>query len=413
MARQRWNRLSARSVAAANKPGMYADGAGLYLRVTRDGAKSWCLRYMLGGEAREMGLGGLSKIGLADVRRKAAEQRLLLADKIDPIDKRKAKRAATKMEAARSMTFDQCARAYVDAHRPAWRHAKHHQQWVNSLSRHVSPLIGTLPVQTIDATLVMKVIEPLWSSRPETASRIRGRIETVLDWARVRGYREGENPARWRGHLDHLLPALSKVRKVRHYRALPHTDICAFMLELRSRSGVGAAALEFLILCAARSSEVTDARWAEIDRATRMWIVPPERMKGGRLHRVPLSDAALTVLDRMKDRGEEFIFSNMCGRGLGKGALAKQLRGWNCTPHGLRSTFRDWAAECTNFPREVAEAALAHVLEDKTEAAYRRSDLLEKRRRLMDAWAEFLKGRHQGRDTVHRLAADDKLNRRG
>jgi integrase len=389
MARRTWNRLSARSVAAANKPGMYADGAGLYLRVTRSGAKSWCLRYMLGGEAREMGLGGLSKIGLADVRRKAAEQRLLLADKIDPIDKRKAERAATKMEAARSMTFDECARAYVDAHRPAWRHAKHSQQWTNSLARYVSPIIGTLPVQAIDTALVMKVIEPLWSSRPETASRIRGRIESVLDWARVRGYREAENPARWRGHLDHLLPARSKVRKIRHYRALPYTDMGAFISELRSRSGVGAAALEFLILCAARSSEVADARWAEIHRAARIWIVPAERMKSGREHRVPLSGAALAVLDQMKGRDDEFVFSNTPGRGLGKGALAKQLRGWNCTPHGLRSTFRDWAAERTNFPREVAEAALAHVLEDKTEAAYRRTDLLEKRRRLMDAWAEF------------------------
>jgi integrase len=226
-------------------------------------------------------------------------------------------------------------------------------------------------VQAIDTTLVKKVIEPLWSARPETASRIRGRIESVLDWARVRGYREADNPARWRGH------------------ALPYTDIGAFMAELRSRSGVGAAALEFLILCAARSTEVADARWAEIDRTARMWIVPAERMKSGREHRVPLSGPALAVLDQMKGRDDEFIFSNSPGRGLGKGALAKQLKGWDCTPHGFRSSFRDWAAERTNFPRELAEAALAHVLEDKTEAAYRRTDLLDKRRRLMDAWAEF------------------------
>jgi integrase len=366
---------------------------------------------MLEGKAHEMGLGGLSKVGLADARKKAAAQRLLLADKIDPIEKRKSERAAKRIETSRAVTFDECARVYVDAHRPAWRHAKHYQQWVNSLSRYVLPIIGALPVQAIDTTLVIKVIEPLWSARPETASRIRGRIESVLDWARVRGYREAENPARWRGHLDHLLPARSKMRKIRHYRALPYTDIGALMAELRSRSGVGAAALEFLILCAARSTEVADARWAEIDRTGRMWIVPAERMKSGREHRVPLSGAALAILDQMKGRDEEFIFSNMPGRGLGKGALAKQLRGWNCTPHGLRSTFRDWAAERTNFPREVAEAALAHVLEDKTEAAYRRTDLLQKRHRLMDAWAEFSKPT-LGQDPVLRFAVDDKLSTR-
>jgi integrase len=389
MARQRWNRLSARSVLAATKPGMYADGAGLYLRVARSGARSWCLRYMLEGKAHEMGLGGLSKLGLADARRKAAEQRLFLVDKIDPIEKRKTERAAKRAETARAVTFDECARAYVDAHRPAWRHAKHYQQWISSLAQYVSPVIGALPVRDIDTALVMRIIEPLWSSRPETASRIRGRIESVLDWARVRGYREGENPARWRGHLDHLLPARSKVRKVRHYRALPYTDIGAFISELRSRAGVGAAALEFLILCAARSSEVADARWAEIDRAARVWIVPAERMKSGREHRVPLSGAAMSVLDRLKNDDGEFVFSNAHGRGLGKGALAKQLKGWNCTVHGFRSAFRDWAAERTSFPREVAEAALAHAIEDRTEAAYRRTDLLEKRRRLMDAWAAY------------------------
>jgi integrase len=389
MARQKWNRLSARSVAAATKPGMYADGAGLYLRIARSGAKSWCLRYMLEGKAREMGLGGLSKIGLADARRKAAEQRLLLVDKNDPIDKRKAERAAKRVETARAVTFDECARAYVDAHRPAWRHAKHSQQWTNSLARHVSPIIGALPVQAIDTAMVMKVIEPLWSVRPETASRIRGRIESILDWARVRGYREGENPARWRGHLDHLLPARSKVRKVKHYRALPYTDIGAFMMDLRSRSGVGAAALEFLILCAARSSEVAGARWAEIDRGARMWTVPAERMKGGREHRVPLSSAAMAVLDRVPTTDGEFIFSNEPQRGLGKGALAKQIKGRNCTVHGFRAAFKTWASEVTNFPTELVEVALAHVVGDKVEEAYRRGDMLERRRRLMALWAEF------------------------
>jgi len=321
------NRLTAREVATAAQPGMYADGAGLYLRVARSGARSWCLRFMLEGRAREMGLGGLSKLSLADARRKAAEHRLLLVDKTDPIDKRKAERAAKQIETARSMTFDDCARAYVDAHRPAWRHAKHFQQWTNSLARHVSPVLGAHPVQPIDTALVMKVLEPLWATKPETASRIRGRVEVVLDWARVRGYRAGENPARWRGHLDDLLPARSKVRKVKHYRALPYTDMGAFMAHLRSRPGVGASALAFLILTAARSSEVADARWAEIDRTGRTWVVPAERMKGGREHRVPLSAAAIAILDRMSPTHDEFIFSNEPGRGLGKGALAKQLKG--------------------------------------------------------------------------------------
>src|SRR5262245_5324948 len=383
------NRLTAREVATATQPGMYADGAGLYLRVARSGARSWCLRFMLEGRAREMGLGGLSKLSLADARRKAAEHRLLLVDKTDPIDKRKAERAAKRIETARSMTFDDCARAYVDAHRPAWRHVKHSQQWTNSLARHVSPVLGALPVHTIDTALVMKVVEPLWATKPETASRIRGRIEVVLDWARVRGYRAGENPARWRGHLDHLLPARSKVRKVKHYRALPYTDMGAFMAHLRSRPGVGASALAFLIFTAARSSEVADARWAEIDRTARMWVVPAERMKGGREHRVPLSAAAIAILDRMSPTHDEFIFSNEPGRRLGKGALAKQLKGWNGTVHGFRSSFRDWAAERTSFPREVVESALAHAIEDRTEAAYRRTDLLEKRRQLMEAWTTF------------------------
>ena len=383
------NRLTAREVATATQPGMYADGAGLYLRVARSGARSWCLRFMLEGRAREMGLGGLSKLSLADARRKAAEHRLLLVDKTDPIDKRKAERAAKRIEAAHFMTFDDCARAYVDAHRPAWRHVKHSQQWTNSLARHVSPVLGALPVHTIDTALVMKVVEPLWATKPETASRIRGRIEVVLDWARVRGYRAGENPARWRGHLDHLLPARSKVRKVKHYRALPYTDMGTFMAHLRSRPGVGASALAFLILTAARSSEVADARWAEIDRTARMWVVPAERMKGGREHRVPLPAAAIAILDRMSPTHDEFIFSNEPGRRLGKGALAKQLKGWNGTVHGFRSSFCDWAAERTSFPREVVQSALAHAIEDRTEAAYRRTDLLEKRRQLMEAWATF------------------------
>jgi integrase len=319
----RLNRLTARKVATAAQPGLYADGGGLCLRVGRGGAKSWVLRYMLKGAAREMGLGSIRTVTLS-----------------------------------------------------------------SSLARHVSPVFGSAPVGSVDVGMVMNVLEPLWAKAPETASRIRGRIESILDWAKARGFRSGENPARWRGHLDHLLPARSKVRAPKHYAALPYTNIAGFMADLRSRGGVGASALEFLILCAARSSEIASARWAEIDRAARVWTVPAERMKGGREHRVPLSGAAMAVLDRIATSGD-FIFSNEPGRGLGKGALGKQLKGRDCTVHGFRSTFRDWAAERTNFPREVAEAVLAHAIDNKVEAAYRRGDLFEKRRRLMDAWAEF------------------------
>jgi integrase len=386
----RLNRLTARKVDTATKPGLLADGGGLWLRVGRGGSKSWAFRFMLNGKAREMGLGGLSKVGLADARKKAAPLRLLLADKVDPLERRKLEKSANTIASARSMTFDECATSYIKAHEVGWRHEKHRMQWSNSLARYVSPAFGAVPVSSIDVAMVMNVLEPLWMKTPETASRVRGRVERILDWARVRGFREGENPARWRSHLDHLLPARSKVRAQKHYTSLPYAEIATFMSGLRSRSGVGASALEFLILCAARSSEVADARRAEIDWAARTWTIPASRMKSGREHRVPLSSAAMAVLDRMKATGGEFIFSNEPGRGLGKGALAKQVKGRNCTVHGFRATFKTWATERTNFARELVEAALAHVLDDKTEAAYLRGDMIEKRRRLMEAWAEFL-----------------------
>ena len=291
------------------------------------------------------------------------------------------------------MTFDEAAAAYIKAHEVGWRHAKHYQQWTNSLARHVSPVFGSAPVGSVDIGMVMRVLEPLWARTPETAGRVRGRIEAVLDWAKARGLREGENCARWRGHLSNLLPRPSKVRAVKHYAALPYAEIGAFMSDLRSRTGGAATALEFLILTAARTSEIAGARWPEIDFAARLWTVPGARMKGGREHRVPLTPAAMAVLDRMKIIADgEFIFGSEPGRGLGKMALLKQLkrmRRGDLTAHGFRATFKTWASERTNFPRDVVEAALAHILGDKTEAAYHRGDMLEKRRRLMDAWAEF------------------------
>jgi integrase len=387
------NRLTARAIATATKPGLYADGGGLYLRIGRNGSKSWCLRYMLEGKAREMGLGGASKIGLGDARKRAAAQRALLADKIDPLKRRQTEYTAKKIEAARAMTFDDCGSAYIKAHGVGWRNAKHRQQWQNTLATYVSPKFGSVPVGEVDVGMVMKAIEPLWTTKPETAVRVRGRIEAVLDWAKARGFRDGENPARWRGHLSNLLPARAKVRPVKHHVALPYVEIGAFMTDLRTREGAAAAALEFLILTAARTGEVIGARRTEIDFARRIWTVPAERMKGKREHRVPLSPAAMKGLERAKVEGSEFLFAGIkAGQGLSNMALLKVLERMNrgdLTVHGFRATFKTWATERSNFARELVEAALAHILEDKTEAAYQRGDLLEKRRRLMNVWAEF------------------------
>jgi integrase len=402
---QKLNRLTARKVATVTEPGLYADGGGLYLRVGRGGAKSWCLRYMLHGRAREMGLGGLLNLALADARRKAAMQRALLVDKIDPLEHRKAENAAKKIEAARSVTFDECASAYIKAHEISWHNAKHRQQWQNTLATYVSPIFGSVPVGEVDVGMVMKAIEPLWKTKPETAARLRGRIEAVLDWAKALGFRDGENPARWRGHMSNLLPARTKVRAVNHHTALPYSEIGAFVCGLRSRQGAAAAALEFLILTAARTGEVIGARRSEIDLHARVWTVPEKRMKGKREHRVPLSSGAMRALERAKVEGNEFLFpGTKAGQGLSNMALLKVLERMNrgdLTVHGFRATFKTWATERSNFPRELVEAALAHVLEDKTEAAYQRGDILEKRRRLMGAWAEFCDKRAAGGTVVN------------
>ena len=291
------------------------------------------------------------------------------------------------------MTFDQCAEVYISAHEVAWKNEKHRQQWRNTLATYVSPVFGLNPVQEIDSDHILRVIEPIWTKKTETARRLRGRIEVILDWAKVRGYRTGENPARWRGHLSHLLPARTKVRLVKHHAALRYTEIPTFMKELRETEGTSAAALEFLILSAARTSEVIYARWREVDMKYEAWTVPAERMKAHREHRVPLSPAAIAVLKRAKELKGDYVFPGSTpATPLSNMALLMTLGRMNrgdITAHGFRSTFRDWAAERTNFPNEVVEAALAHAIENKTEAAYRRTDFFEKRRQLMDAWAEY------------------------
>jgi len=376
---------------------MHADGGGLYLQVTAgpDQAmrRSWIYRYATGSKERHMGLGSLADVGLAIARQKAADARKLRLAGQDPIDAKRASKAALAKAAATAMTFDACRDAYIAAHRSGWKSPKHPKQWENTLATYVSPVIGKVFVRDVDTALVMQILEPIWATKPETASRVRGRMERILDWARVRGHREGENPARWRGHLDHLLAPRSKVRTVQHHPALPYSELPAFLKRLRTLEGIGPRALEFTILTAARTGETIGASMAEI--ADKAWTIPADRMKGAREHRVPLCDRALAIVNELaplRGRGR-FVFPGERSKGrISNMTMLQVLARMECdeiTVHGFRSTFRDWAAERTNFPNEVVEMALAHSVSDKVEAAYRRGDLFDKRRRLMEAWAEF------------------------
>src|SRR5215472_11824073 len=309
-------RLSAVRVQSVRKRGYYGDGGGLYLRVAPGGAKGWIFRYGGRGRRRDMGLGGYPAIGLAKARELAGDCRSVLPAGLDPIAARNEKRAAAAVEAAKAMTFADCATAYINAHEAGWRNPKHRQQWKNTLATYVSPVVGKLPVSAADTGLVLKVLEPIWTRKPETASRVRGRMEAVLDWAKARGYRTGENPARWRGHLDKLLPARAKVRKVEHHAALPYTELPDFMTALRTHGGIAARALEFAILTAARTGETIAATWGEINIGKKVWTVPAGRMKAGREHRVPLTARGLAILQKMKpapDAESKFIFGG--GRG--------------------------------------------------------------------------------------------------
>jgi len=393
--------LSARAVQTLREPGMYLDGRGLYLRIGPGGNKSWIYRFALAGKTRDMGLGPYPDIPLAEAREKALACRKLRLDGCDPIEVRQTGRQQKKLNEVKVMTFAECAERYIASHRPGWKNPKHAAQWPATLGSYVYPVFGSLPVHAVDVGLVMKAVEPIWTAKPETASRVRGRIESVLDWATARGYRQGENPARWRGHLENLLPARSKVQRVEHHAALPYAEIGAFMVELRARESIAACALAFVVLTAARTGEAIGARWNEIDLAERLWTVPAERMKAGKEHRVPLSDVALTILDKLgKVRQGDFVFPGAKpDKPLSQMAMAMTLRRigrGELTVHGFRSTFRDWAAEQTSFPAEVAEMALAHVVGDKVEAAYRRGDLFEKRRALAGAWAAYCAGVAEG-----------------
>ncbi|TXM91607.1 tyrosine-type recombinase/integrase [Methylobacterium sp. WL30] len=390
-------KLTALGVARLKTPGMYGDGGGLWLQVSGKGAKSWIFRFTLDGKARAMGLGSANTFSLVEARDRARECRKLTAERLDPIEARAGRRQEAAIEAARAITFRTCAAGYIEAHRAGWRNIKHAAQWTATLEAYAYPAFGDLPVQAVDTGLVMQALEPIWSAKPETATRVRGRIESVLDWATTRGYRRGENPARWKGHLQNLLPKRSKVQRVEHHAALPFVDVPTFMADLASRDAVAARALAFAILTAARTGEVIGARWSEIDLDTRTWTVPADRMKGGREHRVPLSDPAVVLLKQMQTIGDAgFVFPGARrGKpmsGMGMLMLLRRMGRADITAHGFRSSFRDWASETTHFPSEVVEMALAHTVESKVERAYRRGDLFEKRRELMRTWAVYCVG---------------------
>lgn len=385
--------LTARKVDTIKTPGLFADGGGLYLQVTAAGAKTWIFRYKLADRRRDMGLGSTSTVGLAEAREKAQAAQKLVKDGIDPIEDKKAKAAAKALDAANARTFKECAEAYIEAHRAGWKNPKHAAQWPSSLETYAYPIIGALPIAEIDTPLVLQVLNPIWNTKTETANRLRGRIEMILDYARVKGYRTGDNPARWRGHLDHTLLSRDKASPRGHHASLPYADMPGFWPKLQVQDGIGARALEFCILTAGRTGEVLGARWDEIDTEAATWTIPADRMKAGQEHRVPLTAPALSLLRKMAAiRTGEFMFPSQSPRRPSSNMImAMTLRRMKvaATPHGFRSTFRTWAAEKAHAAHEVAEAALAHVEGNKTVAAYQRGDLFERRRRLMDAWAIY------------------------
>jgi integrase len=388
------NRLTLLKVHRIARPGRYADGGGLYLEAsagTRGSLnKCWVFRYQSGKRERWMGLGSTDAVTLAGARAQAADARSLHQRGVDPLEQRKASKAKAAAAAVKTVTFDECAAGYIGAHETSWRNPLHAREWRNTLARYASLVFGKLAVGDIDRGLVLRALEPIWHSRPETAGRVRGRIERILDFAEARGYRpEGSNPAR-------LLPIKTalgrRAKTVKHFAALAYGELPAFMAELRKHEGVAVRALEFLILTASRTGEVLGARWSEIDVSEKVWTLPAERMKSGKQHRVPLSEPAIEVLRTVpREQDNVFVFIGMRGKGLGHSALLLALRSIHpdATAHGMRSSFTDWATERTNFPREVVEMALAHVVGSKVEEAYRRADLLEKRRLLMAAWSKY------------------------
>ena len=418
-------KLTALGVTRLSKRGYYADGGGLYLQISASGNKSWVFRFRVHGKLREMGLGPQHTVSLAEAREKAADCRRQRLDSKDPIEERRAVRVQAALDAAKVMTFRECAKACIASHEQTLGNPKHAAQWTSTLERYAYPVLGDVPVQKIDTALVLKVLEPIWADKTETATRVRQRIEKVLSYARARGYCNGDNPAHWGGHLSELLPAPTKLKEVEHFASLPHTQLGEFLRVLRRDEGVAASALEFTILTASRSGQIAmqpvkgmakAAKWSEVDLAAKVWIVPAERMKGKksarREHRVPLSKQAIAVLKRMESiRRSEFIFPGWKqGKPLSSGAMDALLERLNyntiATVHGFRATFKTWAEERTGFSNIVIEMAMAHTIGSKVEAAYMRGDLFEKRRKLMDAWGDFCE-RSAQHDTTENIISID------
>jgi integrase len=397
--------MPALEVSNLKTPGLYAVGgvSGLQLQVTKTGARSWVLRVKVGNKRRDIGLGGYPTVTLAEARDKARASRALIEQGQDPVAARRAAASALLAQQARSVTFRECCRQFIAAKSAEWSNAKHAAQWTSTLDTYASSVMGEMLVSDVDQSHVLRALQPIWTTKTETATRVRGRIEQVLDWARTRGYREGENPARWGGHLDKLLPAPRKITRVEHHPAVQVGEIGKFMGALREVDGVSARALEFATLTAARSGEVLGVTWGEIDMTACLWTIPADRMKAGKEHRVPLPPPAMKVLKALAQEGEgghkpgALVFPAPRGGQLTSMAMTQLMRrmaftdaaGRVAVPHGMRSTFRDWAGERTGYPRDVIEMALAHTIENKVEAAYRRGDMLDKRRPVMNAWAQF------------------------
>ncbi len=394
MARQ-INKLSDRGVKAEKKQGRYADGHGLYLQVSNSGSKSWLFRFMMDGKSRQMGLGSFGTVTLLEARDDALNCKKLLKDGVDPIQERDNR--LTKQKAANKavLTFKESTEEYLKAHSASWKSVRHAKIWKSSIERYAYPELGSMPVNQIEREHIMRVLKPIWLNKTETAKKLRGRLETILDWATVQDFRKGENPARWRGHLDKLLPKPSEVYNVKHFAALPYQEINGFMNKLRKREALSALALRLIILTATRSGEARNAIWAEFNMEQAIWTIPAERMKAKKEHIIPLSKEALSIIQSLPHMaGNDYLFvGNRSGKPLSDVVFKKLMERMGVTgitTHGFRSTFRDWAAEQTSFPREVIEAALAHQLKDKAEAAYFRSNLLDKRRELMDKWGDYI-----------------------
>lgn len=395
------HKLTDLTIRKLAKKGLHGDGGNLFLRITETGTKGWVFRYKRGRrddgakKVYDLGMGGYPDLSLTGARAKAAEFRGMLAVGVNPAEVRRNEHApAGAPEAKRVVNFTEATKRFIAAREAGWRNEKHRQQWRNTLEQYAFPFIGDMDVAAIGINDVLRVLEPIWTEKPETASRVRGRIESILDWSTVRHLRQGDNPAVWRGRLSHLLPARNKTRTVRHHPALPWRDMPAFMAELRANECSSSRAMQFTILTCARTVEAVEAEWKEIDREVGVWTVPKDRMKAGREHRVPISMAAedlIGALPRFEQARYLFPGGRIGERPLSNMAMLELVRGMRpgLTVHGFRSTFRDWVAEATAFPRELAEAALAHVVGNATERAYQRGDLFEKRRELMEAWAAF------------------------